>query len=57
MRSDGLDDRYFGMMATEEDAASFWGLFIGIIVSSLATFAIGFSTSWCVRVTSSTTFR
>jgi GDP-mannose transporter len=42
---DPVDDEYL------------WGLGMGILVSSVATFAISFSTSWSMRVTTSTTYR
>lgn len=34
----------------------FWRMWMAIIVSSVASFAISYSSSWCVRVTSSTTY-
>ncbi|KAJ3316228.1 GDP-mannose transporter into the lumen of the Golgi [Blyttiomyces sp. JEL0837] len=38
------------------DSEQFNGLVFAIIISSVSTFAISFGTSWCVRVTSSTTY-
>ena len=41
--------------AAEADRLS--GLVVAIIISSISAFAISYGTSWCVRVTSSTTYR
>jgi GDP-mannose transporter len=40
-----------------EEADQLNGLIIAIVVSSVSTFAISYGSSWCVRVTSSTTYR
>ena len=54
-------DYYFGADQSATIAAKrsseFFGLCIGILVSSVSSFAISYSTAWCVRVTSSTTYR
>ncbi|KAJ3040839.1 GDP-mannose transporter into the lumen of the Golgi [Rhizophlyctis rosea] len=53
-------DYYFGVDQPAKLAATrsseFTGLCIGILVSSVSSFAISYSTAWCVRVTSSTTY-
>ncbi|KAJ3283425.1 GDP-mannose transporter into the lumen of the Golgi [Borealophlyctis nickersoniae] len=55
-----LSYQYFPNLpsAAENMAArqAFIGLAVAIAVSSVCSFAIGYSTSWCVRVTSSTTY-
>ncbi|TPX53385.1 hypothetical protein PhCBS80983_g06298 [Powellomyces hirtus] len=33
-----------------------WGLLVGIVVSGVSSFGISYSTAWCMRVTSSTTY-
>ncbi|KAI8929745.1 hypothetical protein BC831DRAFT_442902 [Entophlyctis helioformis] len=50
-----LYDRYFGVTSAKY-AEEFYGLSLGIIISSISSFGISYSTSWCVRVTSSTTY-
>ncbi|KAH6591758.1 hypothetical protein BASA61_004839 [Batrachochytrium salamandrivorans] len=50
-----LYERYYGA-ESDQYASEFYGLSAGILVSSVAAFAISYSTSWCVRVTSSTTY-
>ena len=42
---------------TVENSDYLWGLGFGIFISSVSTFAISYSTSWSMRVTSSTTYR
>ena len=42
--------------AASYDSVYVWGLGIGILVSSFSAFAISYSTSWSMRVTSSTTY-
>ena len=46
--------KYFG---TEDNSGEFHRLLFGILVSSICTFGISFSTSWCVRITGATTYR
>jgi hypothetical protein len=48
-------DRYFGISA-DENAAEFHSLLTGIIISSICTFAISFSTAWCIRINGATTY-
>jgi hypothetical protein len=48
-------DKYFGPAVA--DRQNLERLVIGIIVSSVCTFAISFSTAWCVRITGPTTYR
>ncbi|KAJ3045205.1 GDP-mannose transporter into the lumen of the Golgi [Rhizophlyctis rosea] len=53
-------DYYFGVgldsVEAVERSSEFTGLCFGILVSSVSSFAISYSTAWCVRVTSSTTY-
>ncbi|KAJ3179696.1 GDP-mannose transporter into the lumen of the Golgi [Gaertneriomyces sp. JEL0708] len=46
-------DKYF---ATTSDSSDFRGLVWGIVISGIASFGISYSTAWCMRVTSSTTY-
>ena len=39
------------------DEVYLWGLGAGILLSSVSAFAISFSTSWSMRVSTSTTYR
>jgi GDP-mannose transporter len=39
-----------------KESHHFQGLMMAVLVSSVATFAISYSTAWCVRLTSSTTY-
>ncbi|KAJ3283426.1 GDP-mannose transporter into the lumen of the Golgi [Borealophlyctis nickersoniae] len=51
--------QYFGPVdptQAAERSTQFWGLVAGILVSGVSSFAISYSTAWCVRVTSSTTY-
>lgn len=48
--------KYFGPNSAE-NAAEFNALLFGIIISSMCTFAISYSTSWCIRITGATTYR
>ncbi|KAJ3058726.1 GDP-mannose transporter [Quaeritorhiza haematococci] len=58
-------EKYFGSgmgmgMENEEVAAKsaeFSGLMWAVVISSVSSFAISYGSSWCVRVTSSTTYR
>lgn len=47
--------KYFDQV-DEKTNVEFWRLIIGIVISSICTFAISFSTSWCVRITGPTTY-
>ncbi|TPX31772.1 hypothetical protein SmJEL517_g04970 [Synchytrium microbalum] len=49
-------NKYLGPSATEDDSSAFNGLVMGIIFSSVLSFGISYTTSWCLRVTSSTTY-
>lgn len=48
--------KYLGRDATLEDSGEFAGLVFGILLSSVLSFGISYSTSWALRVTSSTTY-
>jgi GDP-mannose transporter len=51
---------YFRLQAkysTPAYSQEFYGLMYSILLSSVSTFAISYGSSWCVRVTSSTTYR
>lgn len=48
--------RTFQRFLAVDAPENFYGLFIGILVSSVCSFGISYSTAWCVRVTSSTTY-
>eukprot|EP00842_Homolaphlyctis_polyrhiza_P000897 jgi/Hompol1/1808/HPOL_001615-RA len=48
-------NRYYGAQR-DENASEFYGLVTGLIVNSVSAFGISYCTSWCFRVTSSTTF-
>ncbi|KAJ3272526.1 GDP-mannose transporter into the lumen of the Golgi [Terramyces sp. JEL0728] len=48
-------DRYFGS-TSEEYASEFNTLMVGMVISSVCTFAISFASSWCVRITGATTY-
>nr|KAJ3398688.1 GDP-mannose transporter into the lumen of the Golgi [Polyrhizophydium stewartii] len=50
-----LYERYYGPNS-DVNASEFYGLTTGILVSSVSSFGISYSTSWCMRVTSSTTY-
>lgn len=47
-----LYERYFSSTSTE----SGFGLLLGIFISGVSSFGISYSTAWCMRVTSSTTY-
>jgi GDP-mannose transporter len=47
--------KYFGEV-NDDASTEFWRLIMGIVISSICTFAISFSTSWCVRITGPTTY-
>lgn len=47
---------YFGENRIAEYSELFW-LMTGILISGVSGFAISFGSSWCVRVTTSTTYR
>ena len=47
-------NKYFG---EQDNSQEFHRLLFGILVSSVCTFGISFSTSWCVRITGATTYR
>jgi GDP-mannose transporter len=49
-------DKYFGIYA-DENESEFYSLLWGIVVSSACTFAISYSTSWCIRINGPTTYR
>ncbi|KAI8908016.1 hypothetical protein EDD86DRAFT_191867 [Gorgonomyces haynaldii] len=48
-----LQDKYF---VPNADTQEFYALLAGILVSGVTSFGISYSTAWCVRVTSSTTY-
>lgn len=48
-------DKYFGAFAAD-NASEFNSLLVGIIISSACTFAISFSTAWCIRMNGATTY-
>lgn len=48
-------EKYFGMYAAD-NTAEFNSLVTGIIISSICTFAISYSTSWCIRINGATTY-
>ena len=51
-------DEFYRVKEKYWDGDEEWvGLVLAILVSSIASFAISYGSSWCVRVTSSTTFR
>jgi len=50
-------DEFYRVKEKYLDGGEEWvGLVLAILVSSVASFAISYGSSWCVRVTSSTTF-
>ena len=48
-------EKYFGVFA-EENSQELYSLFFGIVISSICTFAISFSTAWCIRMNGATTY-
>ncbi|KAI8621827.1 hypothetical protein BC830DRAFT_1092421 [Chytriomyces sp. MP71] len=52
----GAADTYVRFINPGEEGDSFFWLMFAITVSSVSAFAISYASSWCVRVTSSTTF-
>jgi hypothetical protein len=49
-------EKYFGIYAAD-NVSEFRSLIAGIVISSICTFAISYSTSWCIRVNGATTYR
>ena len=49
-------EKYFGLYAAD-NSSEFKSLIIGIVISSICTFAISYSTSWCIRINGATTYR
>jgi GDP-mannose transporter len=52
-----LQETYFGIKNNKKTDYEYRGLVWSIILSGVSGFAISFGSSWCVRVTSSTTYR
>ncbi|KAI8815598.1 uncharacterized protein EV422DRAFT_371710 [Fimicolochytrium jonesii] len=48
--------RTYAKYTTPEHASEVRGLLIGIAISGVSSFGISYSTAWCMRVTSSTTY-